>query len=116
MMHSSAYVCIMTNKPMGILYIGVTNEIAARVFAHRNGTGSEFCKKWDLKRLVYAEPFERIDEAIVREKAMKKWKRAWKLRLVSEANPNWDDLFNDINGRSWLPTAPAFAGATNDFP
>ena len=93
----NAYVYIMTNKPMGILYIGVTNNLPARVFTHRSGTGSEFCKKWDLTRLVYAEPFDRIDEAIVREKALKKWKRVWKLRLISEANPDWADLFERIN-------------------
>lgn len=94
----STYVYMMTNKPMGILYIGVTTDIAARVFAHRNGRGSEFCKKWGLRVLVYAEPFKRIDEAIVREKALKKWKRVWKLRLISEANPEWNDLFDNLNG------------------
>ncbi|KTE02306.1 excinuclease ABC subunit C [Sphingopyxis sp. H038] len=93
-----AYVYIMTNKPMGILYIGVTADLPARIFMHRSGTGSDFCKKWDLTRLVYAEPFGRIDEAIVREKALKKWKRGWKLRLISEANPEWADLFEHING------------------
>lgn len=92
-----AYVYIMTNKPMGILYIGVTADLPARIFAHRSGTGSDFCKKWDLKRLVYAEPFDHIDEAILREKALKAWKRGWKLRLISEANPEWNDLFDSIN-------------------
>ena len=92
-----AYVYIMTNKPMGVLYIGVTDNLPVRIFAHRSGTGSEFCKKWDLKSLVYAEPFNRIDEAIVREKALKKWNRVWKLRLISEANPEWTDLFENIN-------------------
>ncbi|WP_260582776.1 GIY-YIG nuclease family protein [Sphingopyxis sp. PET50] len=94
----NAYVYIMTNKPMGILYIGVTADLPARIFAHRSGQGSDFCKKWQLRRLVYAEPFDRIDEAIVREKAMKKWKRVWKLRLISEANPEWVDLFDRLNG------------------
>jgi putative endonuclease len=93
-----AYVYIMTNKPMGILYIGVTDNLPARIFAHRTETGSEFCKKWHVTRLVYAEPFDRIDEAIAREKALKKWNRVWKLRLISEANPEWIDLFETING------------------
>lgn len=92
-----AYVCIMTNKLMGVLYIGVTADLAARIVAHRSGTGSEFCRRWDLKRLVYAESFDRIDEAIVREKALKKWNRIWKLRLISEANPEWVDLFETLN-------------------
>ncbi len=93
-----AYVYIMTNRPMGILYVGVTADLPARILMHRSGTGSDFCKKWDLTRLVYAEPFDRIDEAIVREKALKKWKRGWKLRLISEVNPEWADLFKNING------------------
>ncbi|ENY81591.1 GIY-YIG nuclease family protein [Sphingopyxis sp. MC1] len=94
----SAHVYVMTNKPMGILYIGVTDNLPARITAHRSGTGSEFCRKWQLKRLVYVEPFDRIDEAIAREKALKKWNRLWKLRLVCEANPEWADLFETISG------------------
>lgn len=93
----NAYIYIMTNKPMGILYIGVTDNLPARIFAHRSGIGSEFCRKWGLTQLVHAEPFNRIDEAIIREKALKKWKRIWKLRLISEANPEWTDLFDSIN-------------------
>ncbi|MBD3747597.1 MAG: GIY-YIG nuclease family protein [Sphingopyxis terrae] len=93
-----AYVYVMTNKPMGILYIGVTDNLPTRILAHQSGTGSEFCKRWGLSRLVHAEPFDRIDEAIVREKALKKWNRAWKLRLISEANPEWIDLFEILNG------------------
>ena len=92
-----AYVYIMTNRPNGTLYIGVTGDILARVYQHRTGAGSEFCRQWGLTRLVYAEPHARIDEAIVREKALKKWKRAWKLRLIAEANPDWDDLWEVIN-------------------
>ena len=92
-----AYVYIMTNKPMGIHYVGVTDNLPARIFAHRSGTGSEFCKKSSLTRLVHAEPFGRIDEAIVREKALKKWNRVWKSRLISEANPEWVDLFETLN-------------------
>src|SRR3546814_11930760 len=82
---------------MGVLYIGVTNNLPARILAHRSGTGSEFCRKWHLTRLVHAEPFDRIDEAIVREKALKKWQRVWKLRLISEANTEWTDLVGLIN-------------------
>ena len=88
----NAYIYIMTNKPLGILYIGVTDDLPARIFAHRSGTGSEFCT-----RLVYAEPFDRIDEAIIREKALKKWNRVWKLHLISEANSEWADLFETLH-------------------
>ncbi len=86
------WVYIMTNGPHGTLYIGVTSDLAKRVWQHREGTGSEFCRKHGLTRLVYAEPYDRIHDAIVREKAMKKWKRAWKLSLICRDNPNWDDL------------------------
>ena len=64
--------------------------------SQRNRLG--ILQKWHLVRLVYAEPFDRIDEAIAREKALKKWNRVWKLRLISEANPEWSDLFETING------------------
>ena len=88
---------MMTNAPFGTLYIGVTSDIAARVWQHRNGQGSRFCKQYGLTRLVYVEQHERIDEAIAREKAMKAWKRRWKTVLIEKTNPGWDDLFDRIN-------------------
>jgi putative endonuclease len=87
----------MADRYRGTLYIGVTNDLAARVWAHREGRGSKFCSRYGLKRLVYAEQAPTIDEAIAREKAMKKWKRAWKIELIEQANPDWDDLFETIN-------------------
>jgi putative endonuclease len=91
------YVYIMTNKPFGMLYTGVTANLPERVFAHREGRGSAFCRKWGLKILVFAEPHEKIIDAIAREKAIKNWNRVWKLRMISEQNPNWDDLYGQIN-------------------
>ena len=91
------FVYIMTNKPLGVLDVGVTSSLADRVMAHREGRGSVFCRQWDLRCLVYIEPHPTIEGAIVREKAIKNWRRLWKLRLISEANPNWDDLFDSIN-------------------
>ncbi len=88
---------ILTDRPFGILYVGVTADLAARIFAHREGRGSDFCRKWGLKRRVLVEPHATIDEAIIREKALKNWKRDWKLRLIAETNPEWRDLFEDIN-------------------
>jgi putative endonuclease len=88
---------ILTNKPFGVLYVGVTADIAERVLAHREGRGSAFCRKWDLKRLVLIEPHPTIDKAIAREKALKNWTRAWKLRLIADVNPGWDDLFGTLN-------------------
>lgn len=90
------FVYIMMNGPSGTLYTGVTADIAARVYQHRNGTGSDFCREHGLTRLVYVEVFERIDEAIPREKAIKAWKRSWKLNLIGKANPDWRDLYDDI--------------------
>jgi putative endonuclease len=90
------WVYIVTNAPYGTLYIGVTANLPARIWQHREGGGSKFCKRYGLTRLVYCEPYERIDEAIAREKAMKAWKRAWKVRLIEKANPAWDDLFDYI--------------------
>jgi putative endonuclease len=91
------WVYIMTNGPHGTLYIGVTADLATRVYEHREGRGSIFCRKYGLKRLVYAERHEAITEAIAREKAMKKWKRQWKLRLIRKHNPDWLDLYETIN-------------------
>jgi putative endonuclease len=90
------WVYIMTNGPHGMLYIGVTADLAARIYQHRTGKGSEFCRKHKLTRLVYVETYDQIVDAIIREKAMKKWKRAWKLKLVCQANPHWNDLFEHI--------------------
>jgi putative endonuclease len=87
----------MADRYRGTLYIGVTSDLAARVWAHREGRGSKFCSRYGLKRLVYAEQVPAIVEAIAREKAMKKWNRAWKLALIEQANPEWDDLFERIN-------------------
>ena len=91
------WVYIMTNKPFGTLYIGVTSDIVARAWQHRTGTGSTFCKRHGLTRLVYAEQYPTIVEAIAREKAMKAWNRNWKLRQIMDANPEWNDLFLTIN-------------------
>jgi putative endonuclease len=91
------WVYIMADRYRGTLYIGVTSDIAARVWAHREGRGSRFCTRYGLRRLVYAEQAPTIDEAIAREKAMKKWNRAWKIQLIEHANPDWNDLFELIN-------------------
>ena len=81
----------------GTRYNGVASDLAARVWAHREGRGSRFCARYGLRRLVHAKQAPTILEAIAREKAMKKWNRAWKVALIEQANPNWDDLFETIN-------------------
>jgi putative endonuclease len=90
------WVYIMTNKRDGVLYIGVTADLPARVMQHRTGKGSAFCRRYGLDRLVYAEPCSDIEDAIRREKAMKAWKRAWKIELIEKANPRWDDYFEHL--------------------
>ena len=89
---------IMTNHVRGVLYIGVTANLAARVTRHRAGEGSSFCRTYQLRRLVLAERHDSIDDAIRREKMLKTWKRAWKIDLIEAANPQWRDLWDDING------------------
>ena len=84
----------MSNKREGVLYIGVTADLPARVEQHRSGNGSAFCRRYGLTRLVYAEEYEDISDAIAREKAMKAWKRAWKIELIEKANPEWDDIID----------------------
>ena len=91
------YVYFMTNKPSGTLYVGVTRDVARRVWQHRAGTGSDFCREQGLTRLVYVEVHVSIVAAIAREKAIKKWNRQWKLNLIGRMNPNWDDLWERLN-------------------
>jgi len=90
------WVYIMTDRYRGTLYIGVTSDLVARAWAHREGRGSKFCARYGLTKLVYAEQAPTIVEAIAREKAMKKWKRAWKIREIERVNPDWLDLFETI--------------------
>lgn len=87
------WVYFITNKPNGVLYTGVTNNIARRAWEHREGTADSFTKRHGLTRIVYAERFEDIRPAIQREKNIKHWPRAWKVRLILEQNPGWADLY-----------------------
>ncbi len=89
------WVYIMTNRPNGILYLGVTSDLARRAWEHRMGLVEGFTKRYGLKRLVYAERHEDIRSAIRREKALKRWPRAWKVRLILAGNPAWTDLYED---------------------
>lgn len=90
------YVYMMTNRPNGTLYVGVTNDIARRAYEHREGVIAGFTKRYGLKRLVYYEPHESIVAAIQREKAMKHWPRARKVRLILASNPEWRDLCETV--------------------
>ncbi|HEX4695006.1 GIY-YIG nuclease family protein [Sphingomonas sp.] len=89
---------MMADRYRGAIYTGVTADLARRVFQHRTRHGSKFVKKYNLRRIVHAEFYERIDEAIAREKAIKKWLRAWKIELIEKANPDWLDLYDALIG------------------
>lgn len=86
----------MASKLRGMLYIGVTANLAQRVDQHRRDVGSAFCRRYGIKTLVLAEWHDGIDDAITREKALKAWKRAWKIELIESVNPGWEDLFDRI--------------------
>ena len=86
------FVYIMTNRRNGILYVGVTSNLPSRAYQHREGLVDGFTKRYGLKLLVYYEAFDDIRLAIQREKTMKHWSRAWKVRLIHEMNPQWNDL------------------------
>ena len=86
------YVYILANKRNGTLYTGVTNNLEARMYQHKNGIGSKFTSKYSVDMLMYYEETDDIGAAIHREKQLKKWKQAWKIALIEESNPNWIDL------------------------
>ena len=92
----SYFVYIMTNRPYGALYIGVTSDLVKRVFEHKNGLIEGFTKRYGLKRLVYFEETSDVHAAIQQEKNMKHWVRQWKLNVINKQNPNWRDLAEDF--------------------
>jgi putative endonuclease len=87
------YVYMLASRISGTLYIGVTSQLIGRVSQHRDGAVPGFTKKHHVHRLVWFEPHPTAETAIRREKQLKEWKRAWKIRLIEAQNPNWDDLF-----------------------
>ena len=93
----SYFVYILTSRKNGTLYIGVTNNLHERTFAHRNGRGGAFTRKYRVTQLVYYEVYDRIIDAITREKQLKKWNRQWKIDLIETMNPEWNDLFSTLN-------------------
>lgn len=90
------WVYIMTNRPNGTLYVGVTSDLVRRAWEHRESVADGFTKRYELKRLVHAERYEDIRAAIQREKNLKHWPRAWKVKLILADNPNWDDLYERL--------------------
>ena len=92
-MERAGYVYIMASKRNGTIYIGVTSDLPKRVSEHRNGAIGGFTRKYGCKLLVWFQAFDSLEAARHRELQMKEWRRAWKLRVIEELNPNWDDLY-----------------------
>lgn len=90
------YVYILTNKSNKVLYIGVTNNLSRRVYEHKNKLIPGFAMKYNVNKLVYYEVYDNIENAIQREKNIKKWYRKWKIELINKFNPNWEDLYYKI--------------------
>lgn len=90
------YVYILASKRNGTLYVGVTDNLIKRVAQHKENLVEGFTNKYAIHILVYFEVFNLIEEAILREKRLKRWKRDWKLKLIEKTNPNWADLYLHI--------------------
>jgi putative endonuclease len=90
------YVYILASTKNGTLYVGVTSDLPKRIYEHKQNLIDGFTKKYNVHILVYYEVHNDIQEAITREKQIKKWNRKWKLRLVEEKNPEWRDLYHEI--------------------
>ncbi len=90
------YVYILASKKNGTLYIGVTNNLVKRTYEHKQNEVEGFTRRYNVHNLVYYEIYEDINEAILREKQMKKWNRQWKIKLIEKNNPSWNDLYNEL--------------------
>ncbi|MEJ0063492.1 MAG: GIY-YIG nuclease family protein [Alphaproteobacteria bacterium] len=90
------YIYIVTDKPYGTLYIGVTSDLARRIYEHKAGLYKGFSKTYGLKQLVYHEVQETAEAAFQRETSLKRWRRDWKKQLIESVNPTWRDLYNEL--------------------
>lgn len=95
-MKSGGYVYILTNKPMGTLYIGSTTDLVGRIWQHKNKAIPGFTSKYNIDKLVYYEWHDSLNDMVLRERQLKKWNRNWKYRLIIQKNPDWNDLYNDV--------------------
>jgi putative endonuclease len=91
------YVYFLASGRNGTLYAGVTNDLVRRIYEHKNKVVHGFTKQYGVDRLVWFEVYDDLTNAIVREKEIKKWRRAWKLRLIERSNPQWVDLYDQIS-------------------
>lgn len=91
------YIYILTNKPFGVFYVGVTSNLSKRIYEHKTKAVEGFTKKYHLDKLVYYEIAETAEAAINREKKLKRWPREWKINMISQLNPDWNDLYDTIS-------------------
>lgn len=92
----AGYVYIMASRKNGTLYIGVTSDLIPRIYQHRSGLIAGFTKRYGCKKLVWYQGYDDLETARHRELQMKEWRRAWKIELIEQANPDWNDLWDDI--------------------
>jgi putative endonuclease len=97
------FVYILASRRHGTLYIGVTSDLPKRLYEHRVGAVPGFTRKYNVKLLVYIEPHDSIESAILREKQLKEWRRDWKIELIERDNPTWSDLAVTLLGFDPLP-------------
>jgi putative endonuclease len=95
-MNKRPSVYILANRPNGTLYVGVTSDLIKRIWQHKNHFVEGFTARHEIYRLVWYEMHETMENAITREKLLKRWHRPWKIRLIEEQNPGWNDLYNEI--------------------
>lgn len=95
------FVYLLASKLHGTLYVGVTNDLIARVHQHREGEVPGFTATHAVHQLVWFEEHRDIDEAIAREKKLKRWRRDWKIALIEEGNPHWEDLYPKLLDAGW---------------
>ena len=97
-MEKQFVVYILASRRNGTLYVGVTSDLVKRVWEHRQGFVDGFTKEYGARTLVWYEMHDTAESAITREKQLKKWNRAWKVRLIEEVNPYWNDLYSNLTG------------------
>jgi putative endonuclease len=95
-MNKQPGVYLLAGKRNGTLYVGVTSDLVKRVWEHKNHVVDGFTKQYEVDQLVWYEVHETMESAILREKAIKEWQRAWKLKLIEDFNPDWKDLYDTV--------------------
>lgn len=95
-MNKQYFVYILAKARNSTFYVGITSDLPKRIWEHKNGVADGFTKKHGIKTLVHFEIFNDPENAIKREKRLKKWNRTWKMKLIEEHNPDWRDLYEDI--------------------